>query len=62
MRRRLLLGVLALGSVLGYASALCHPGGWGRRHSGDWQRQMAAACVDAVLAQQATPAKRTGDR
>ncbi len=53
MRRRLLLGTLALGTIVGYASMFVGHRHFHSAHSG-WQERVADACVQAAKRQEGT--------
>jgi hypothetical protein len=54
MRRKALIVLLALGTVVGYGSAIarmrngCHYGGWQGRHA-RFEERVADICADAAL-------------
>jgi len=62
MKRRLLLGVLALGSVLGYSSALCSWHHGRHAHRAHWEQRVADVCVRAAHGVQNHPNKPALDR
>jgi hypothetical protein len=54
MRRKALIVLLALGTVVGYGSAIarlrgCHHGGWRGGHHARFEERVADICADAAL-------------
>jgi hypothetical protein len=52
MKRKILIAVLALGTIVGYGSAIarmrCGHGGWHERRAA-YERRVADICTDAAL-------------
>jgi hypothetical protein len=50
MRRRILIAVLALGTVGGFASGFCSLGYHRHQREAAWERHVADVCVEAANA------------
>ena len=49
MRRKIVMGLLALGAVAGFGAGFARMGYWHGRHHDHFERRVADVCVEAAL-------------
>ena len=58
MKRKILIALLALGTLGGFGSGIVHLAHARRCHRDAWERHVAKVCTDAARESAATPAPR----